>query len=622
MLRPQNCGWHSVCMCLVTYVAAIRSVHLMRRLATRTTRENRQHETHLSGTMFTDTAVYQTLQPFLICAAIPTEWVRRLRVSFLLICLGCSPQAFGQGSTKTSSTRCVMIEVYGGQGDPNTRDAVAAVEKIASERSGITLVVRDIDNEPRNRERLNAILKHFKLPLDTQPVVYGCNRVIHATNPDKTRQDLQELLQVEAFVRSGCNRCASVKARLPAFLETYPGLELIFHDIVTDRVGSTRVSRLTEKHRVAGASVPIVYLCDQLLVGFETEVLFESRLQKMLQLWTHECPKGSDPSEEPPTNKPEEQSSPEKPNKPEKPKSSLFQNKTQLKLAILSHVKPFAASSYALLMAQEQEEGREELQIPGLSSETPEQEVDDTIRLPFLGSLSASKLGMPMFTIAVGLVDGFNPCAMWVLLFLLSILVNLRDRVRILAVAGTFVAVSGMAYYAFMAAWINVFMWVGYLRSVQVGLAILAILIGCVHIKDFFAFKKGVSLSIPESAKPGIYARVRKIVTAENLTGAIAGAITLAVLVNFIELLCTAGLPALYTSILTQQNLSWQMRHAYLSLYIAAYMLDDSIMVLLVVATLSKQKLQESQGRWLKLVGGIAILLLGGIMIARPEWLR
>ncbi len=521
-----------------------------------------------------------------------------------------------------------MIEVYGRQGDPNKQDAVAAVEKMASQRIGITLVSRDIDTDPRNRERLNAILKHFKLPLDMQPVVYGCNRVIHATHPDKTRQELQELLQVEVFVRSGCHRCASVKARLPTFLETYPALELVVHDIVTDRVGSARVSQLTAKHRVAGASVPIVYLCDQLLVGFETEILFESRLRKMLQLWSHECPKAIDPSAKPPPDNPDKSSSPDKPSSPEntsnpdKPKTSSLQLKTQLKLAILSQVFPLVASSHALLLAQEPEEYRDELPIPGLSGEMPEQEVDDTIRLPFLGSLSASKLGMPLFTIAVGLVDGFNPCAMWVLLFLLSILVNLRDRVRIVAIAGTFVVVSGLAYYAFMAAWINVFMWVGYLRSVQVGLAILAILIGCIHIKDFFAFKQGVSLSIPESAKPGIYARVRKIVTAENLTGAIAGAITLAVLVNFIELLCTAGLPALYTSILTQQNLSWPMRHAYLGLYIGAYMLDDTIMVLLIVATLSKKKLQESQGRWLKLVSGMAILLLGVIMIFRPEWLR
>lgn len=134
---------------------------------------------------------------------------------------------------------------------------------------------------------------------------------------------------------------------------------------------------------------------------------------------------------------------------------------------------------------------------------------------------------MPVFTLAVGLVDGFNPCAMWVLLFLLSILVNLRDRRRIIAIAGTFVIVSGLAYFAFMAAWLNVFLLIGYLRPIQVVLALIAILIGAVHVKDFFAFKQGFSLSIPESAKPGIYEKIRKIVAAEHLTAAVAGAIVL-----------------------------------------------------------------------------------------------
>ena len=105
---------------------------------------------------------------------------------------------------------------------------------------------------------------------------------------------------------------------------------------------------------------------------------------------------------------------------------------------------------------------------------------------------------MPLFTVLVGQIDGFNPCAMWVLIFLLSILVNLRDRGRMVAIAGTFVFVSGAAYFAFMAAWLNVFLLIGYLRPVQLLLGSLALFVGSIHVKDFFAFKQGLSLSIPE----------------------------------------------------------------------------------------------------------------------------
>jgi glutaredoxin len=247
---------------------------------------------------------------------------------------------------------------------------------------------------------------------------------------------------------------------------------------------------------------------------------------------------------------------------------------------------------------------------------------EEAISVPWFGRLDPRELGMPLFTIAIGLVDGFNPCAMWVLLLLLSILVNLRDRMRIILIAGTFVLVSAGAYFAFMAAWLNVFQWIGILRPVQMAIGFFAIAIGLIHVKDFFAFKQGPSLSIPESAKPGIYARIRRIVTAENLPAALAAAFVLAVLVNMVELLCTAGLPALYTSILTQRGYSIAARYGYLGLYIAAYMFDDVLMVAGVIISMERFKLQESAGRWLKLVSGLVILALGLVMLFKPEWIE
>lgn len=245
----------------------------------------------------------------------------------------------------------------------------------------------------------------------------------------------------------------------------------------------------------------------------------------------------------------------------------------------------------------------------------------ETITLPMLGEVRWRAWGMPAFTIAVGLIDGFNPCAMWVLMFLLSLLVNLRDRWKILAVAGTFVFISGLAYFAFMTAWLSVAKLVIFLRPAQLTLGVLGLIVGLIHIKDFFAFKKGVSLSIPESTKPGLYNRIRRVVMAESLWAAIVGATVLAVLVNIIELLCTAGLPAMYTGILTMQKYPPWENYLYLLLYIAAYMFDDSVMVAIAVVTLGKNKLQERGGRILKLLSGLVIAGLGGVMIFKPNWL-
>ncbi len=245
----------------------------------------------------------------------------------------------------------------------------------------------------------------------------------------------------------------------------------------------------------------------------------------------------------------------------------------------------------------------------------------ESIETGWFGPLRVHDLGLPLFTVVIGLLDGFNPCAMWVLLFLLSLLVNLQDRRKMALIAGTFVIMSGLLYFAFMAAWLNVFLMIGLSRAVQYLLGGIALFVGAINVKDFFALHQGLSLSIPESAKPGLYARIRRILQAENLAGAMVGVIVLAGLVNTIELLCTAGFPALYTQILTMQQLPTWKYYGYLGLYNLAYMLDDSVMVTIAVVTLSRRKLQEHAGRWLKLTGGAVMLSLGLVLILKPEWL-
>jgi glutaredoxin len=256
-----------------------------------------------------------------------------------------------------------------------------------------------------------------------------------------------------------------------------------------------------------------------------------------------------------------------------------------------------------------------------LNQDTTPYPAVEGIRTTWFGELHVRDLGLPLFTIVIGLLDGFNPCAMWVLLFLLSLLVNLHDRRKMTVIASTFVFVSGLVYFAFMAAWLNMFLLIGLSRPIQIGLGGIAILVGAVNVKDFFALHHGISLSIPESVKPGLYARIRRILQAENLAGAMASIVILAGLVNLVELLCTAGLPALYTQILTLQQMpSWEY-YGYLSLYNLAYIFDDSLMVTIAVVTLNRKKLQERAGRWLKLTSGLVMAGLGAVLLLQPKWL-
>ncbi|MDP1647166.1 MAG: glutaredoxin family protein [Rubrivivax sp.] len=261
--------------------------------------------------------------------------------------------------------------------------------------------------------------------------------------------------------------------------------------------------------------------------------------------------------------------------------------------------------------------GRAIVELLESGSALQKQEVQSRL----FGTLSASRLGLPLFTLALGLLDGFNPCAMWVLLFLLSLLVRLKDRQRMALIAGTFVFVSGAVYYAFMAAWLNVFLAVGLSQAVRLLLAAVALVIGAFNVKDFLAWGLGPSLSIPANAKPGLYARMRRVVQARALPASLLAVAALAVVVNFIELLCTAGLPAIYTAVLAQQSLGAAAHYAYLGLYIVGYIADDALMVGLAVAALGSGKLTERTGRWLKFVSGLVMLGLGGVLLLRPQWL-
>ena len=247
-------------------------------------------------------------------------------------------------------------------------------------------------------------------------------------------------------------------------------------------------------------------------------------------------------------------------------------------------------------------------------------EPPDAIATP-VGRLSASGMGLPLFTVAVGLLDGFNPCAMWALLYVLALLVNLRSRRRMALIGGTFILVGGVLYFAFMAAWLELFRLVGLSRAVQASLGALAIVIGGINLKDAVVFKRGVSLTIPDSAKPGLYAQMRRVLTAEHLAGAVIAVAVLSALVNLVELLCTAGLPAVYTSILSARELPRPAHYGYLGLYVAAYLLDDSIMLAVAVVTLSRARLQERGGRVLKLISGAVMLALGVLLLARPSLL-
>ncbi|MBF6650343.1 glutaredoxin family protein [Methylobacter sp. BlB1] len=355
---------------------------------------------------------------------------------------------------------------------------------------------------------------------------------------------------IEAFVREGCPHCEKAEEFLKALALEQPWLRIVVRDIQRDPEALERLKQIAEATG-ANVSVPTFYVHGQTIVGYTDP----STTGKLIRNALTQAP-------------PEQKISPE---------------------------------------AAESCEAEAALSC-GPESVSPPPEPEFT----FLGQrITLKQFGLPLFTLAMGLMDGFNPCSMWVLILMISLLAPMQDRMRMFAVAGAFIAVEGIAYFVFMAAWLNLFLIIGLSRLSQIIIAGIAILAGAINLKDFWAYGWGVSLSIPESAKPGIYARIRAILQAESLRGAMIGAVVLALLVQIVEFLCTSGFPALYTRILTMQQLDGASYYGYLLLYNLAYMLDDAVVLGIGIITLSQRRLQEKEGRWLKLISGLVMVGLG-----------
>jgi thiol-disulfide isomerase/thioredoxin len=242
-----------------------------------------------------------------------------------------------------------------------------------------------------------------------------------------------------------------------------------------------------------------------------------------------------------------------------------------------------------------------------------------SVDLPLLGEVDPQAWSLPALTLVLGALDSFNPCAFFVLLFLLSLLVNAGSRRRMLAVGGLFISVSGLVYFLSMAAWLNLFMMVGHLIWITFGAGLLALVIGAINMKDYFLPRQGPSLSIPGAARPKLFERMRRLIAAGSLPTMLGAAGVLAVIANLYELLCTAGFPMVYTRVLTLHDLPPTGYYLYLVLYNLVYVVPLLLILLVFVLTLGRRKLQEREGRTLKLFAGLMMAGLGSVLLFAPE---
>lgn len=252
-------------------------------------------------------------------------------------------------------------------------------------------------------------------------------------------------------------------------------------------------------------------------------------------------------------------------------------------------------------------------------SVTPAREI---VNIPLVGEVEISTMPLFLATALIAFVDGFNPCSLWLLTVLLGILLHTRSRKKIIIVGLTFLATTAAGYGAFMLGLLNVFMYVGYVDWIKIVVGLMALTFAVVNIKDYFWFKQGVSFTISDKHKPGIFKKMRHIINAEMSTAGMVGAtIVMALGITLVELPCTAGFPVIWSNIVALHNLSSMEFALLFAIYLSIYLGIEIAILSVAVITLKRSVFEDKHGRILKLVGGIIMLALAYGIVFQYETL-
>jgi hypothetical protein len=238
-----------------------------------------------------------------------------------------------------------------------------------------------------------------------------------------------------------------------------------------------------------------------------------------------------------------------------------------------------------------------------------------------VGTVAVADLSLPVLTVLLGALDGFNPCAMWVLVFLIGLLLGMQDRFRMWTLGAAFIAGSALVYFLFMAAWLNFLLFIGAVVWVRAAVGLVALGGGFYYLREYFRSPDAACPVTAPQARRRVFESLRALANERRFWLALAGILALAFAVNLVELICSAGLPAVYTQVLALSSLpAWQY-YGYLALYILVFMLDDLFVFVVAMKTLQIAGVTGAYSRFSHLAGGIVLFAVGALLLLRPEWL-
>ncbi len=242
------------------------------------------------------------------------------------------------------------------------------------------------------------------------------------------------------------------------------------------------------------------------------------------------------------------------------------------------------------------------------------------VNIPFINrTVDLTNYSLPLMAGILGTIDGFNPCAMWVLILFLTALIAVRNKGKMFRVAGLFILAEAVMYYLILTAWLYTWDFVGLDKWVTPIVGLVGVAGGFFFIRNYFKAGDTLECEVTDFKKRAeISKKIRDIANKPFTFLTALGIIGLALSVNVIEFACSVGIPQTFTKILQINNISFFQRQIYTFIYIFGYMIDDFLVFGLALFSVEKLQLTTKYSKWMNLFGGILMIILGIIMIFKP----
>ena len=373
-------------------------------------------------------------------------------------------------------------------------------------------------------------------------------------------------IRLYLFHGDGCPHCAEELKFLDTIQDNYPNLEIVKYEVWYNDENAELLKKVEDAFDIKKSGVPTTVIGDTVIMGFSSNT--EAKIERAIQ---------------------------------------FYHNHTYHDVVSKIMDGTFTKEDIEEYNEFEKEE---------------EQSDDDmTMSVPIIGNVNLKNVSLMTASVVIGLIDGFNPCAMWILLFLISVLIGMKDRKRMWILGLIFLITSALVYMFIMLSWISIAVKITTIVWVRNIIAVIALIGAIVNLRSFFTSHDSGCEVVDDKKRKTIFKKIRKFTSEKSFLLAILGVMGLAISVNLVELACSAGLPLVFTELLVLNNTPSVMKFLYTILYIVFFLLDDLIVFFIAMFTMKVTGISTKYNKYSHLLGGIVMLIIGILLLVKPGWL-